>query len=421
MRRLGGVALAAIVLTACGSTVASRPPTAASTATASANSSPSAASAGGTVNPSPTPSPDCATQGIQPTPGQGSPPTAVYLVTITTDSCGFGWALHTVTLSSGIATDRIVAAAPGFRQVLAAGSAFAVVVDGGQVDGSNTIGIVDLNTGATRAVGTLNALGIGALGSVSGALSPDQSHVAIGAGHKVVVIDVTAGSARTLVTSSNDRFFLPMRWTAGGILADERPFADWTTNFDLVTINASSGAIATLNSLAANSLSPGGKVMAVSTYSALGDGPCGCQSQWANTLNVGPPGGTLSVVAREKDRNFWAIDVRDDGEVLYASDISGSATLVGDLGVYVSVNGHSTLELPTTVYGQWGGGALVDASTALLEENIGGYNETAVELVLVHLCLDPSVACTVTTTVVSRTPGVWATTLGIAVVHPAAA
>jgi hypothetical protein len=320
-----------------------------------------------------------------------------------------------MSLIDGVPRDRVVAAASGYRNLLAATAAWAVVDDGGAIDGSNKIGVVDLKTGALQPLTQEGALGTGTNWLRGGALSPDQTQVAIGAGHSLSTLDIGTGAVHKLVTSANDRFYEPLRWTASGILVNERPYADYTTSYDLVRVDALSGKVSPVYGLAPRAVSPSGSIMAMATSTNLGDASCKCQFQnWLNTLSVGPVDRTPQVVASQKNHNLGVMDLADNGEVLYLTDAADGTgrVLAGDGGVYVNVTGQSVLQLPMTTEGQWGGvGQLLDSSTALVSMNIGGYNQTGVQMVLVHLCINAAVACTVTTTVVSQSPGAWATAI----------
>src|SRR5438046_10398681 len=76
--------------------------------------------------------------------------TAVYLVSSRPNQTVHSSTLHVVTARGGVAADRVVASANGYRVLLTAGAGVAVVLDVGAVDGSDSVEVVDLLTGNTR-------------------------------------------------------------------------------------------------------------------------------------------------------------------------------------------------------------------------------------------------------------------------------
>ena len=92
------------------------------------------------------------------------------------------------------------------------------------------------------------------------------------------------------------------------------------------------------------------------------------------------------------------------------------------MGLYVGGTGQPRQQLPLSFAGEWETAAFLDPSTALVSRIRGASleQERAVELVLVHLCVDDSAGCQVTTSVVSTTPGIWNTVVDSMVVLPPA-
>lgn len=343
--------------------------------------------------------------------------TAVYMVRITTAGRSAGDALHEVTVTRGASSDRVLENADRIRELLAAGNGFAIEIDGGSVDGSNTLKMVDLVAGGGHSLGSLNTLGIGQPGPVGGALSPDGSQIAIGGAHKMLLVQLPSGSARTLFTVSTQKWLLPVRWTAAGIITKEVSFHG--AAYDLVNIDPQTGKLSILSPSSMDVVSPDGRLAAGATHIDLGDGASLGQGPWLNTLNLTQLGGAETQVASEKDHNFTPLDLGNDGQLLFDSDSQPGAAVAAHMGFYLATNGRLTQQLPLGFYNEWGSGRFLDTSTALVARIRGGSldTETGVDLELVHLCADTSGSCRVTTATVSSTSGSWPTeVLGIIVI-----
>src|SRR5260221_3398809 len=152
----------ALMLAACGST------TTAGSSSAGAIQSPSA-------SPSPSPAP------VE---------SAVYLAHSQTSPTAFAWALHQVdVVAGGVPQDRVIASGSSCcRQLLTAGHGSAVGLDGNSVTRADTVQVLALTTRQGRSLGAESSMGIGAPGPVGAAMSPDGSQLAIGGGHRIVVV-----------------------------------------------------------------------------------------------------------------------------------------------------------------------------------------------------------------------------------------
>src|SRR5258706_1193626 len=251
----------ALMLAACGS------PSSAAWRSAGATQSPAA-------SPSPSPAP------VE---------SAVYLAHSQTSPSTSAWALHQVdVVAGGVPQDRVIASGSSCcRQLLTAGHGSAVVLDGNSVSGADTVQVVDLTTGQGRSLGPESSMGIGAPGPVGAAMSPDGSQLAIGGGHRIVVVELSSGAVRRLV-SSPDHFFMPLRWTPSGIVTNEVPYADGGPyRYDLLSIDPTSGAATKLRSHPVEAISPDARTVSVAVNTNLGDSSCALQFPCANTLTMG--------------------------------------------------------------------------------------------------------------------------------------
>ncbi|HUY74771.1 MAG TPA: hypothetical protein VMW11_09695 [Candidatus Dormibacteraeota bacterium] len=333
--------------------------------------------------------------------------------------------LHVVTVSDGVPTDRVVYSSDQYRQLLAAGKGFAVEIDGVKADGSDTLAVVDLATGASRSLGSMSSLGIDDSGRIGGVVSPDGSRVAIGSNHKIVLIPLASGPQSLLLgPGDSGTWFIPLRWTSTGILVGEVGY-EGPGYGRLIRVDPANGN-QTVVSQAPNTqlvVSPQGQWLATTKYVDLGDGPS-IQFAWQNTLNLTPVPGASSRIVSEKDRWFVPLDVSDDGELLFSSDTQTDSAVAPDMGIHLAANGRVVQQLSESSRGEYGaafyGAArLVDPTTALIARMRGGFDaESSLDVELVHMCLATSSGCRVTTTTVSSTPGSYDTSTHAFMIAP---
>ncbi len=353
------------------------------------------------------------------------PITAVFVVHVRPVNGGVeGDAIHCVSVT-GDATinDRLLEPPDQYRQLLAADSRHAVEIDGGNVDGSNQLVVLDLASASRRSFGTLSSLGVGATGPTRGVLSPDGSQLTVGSGHKVLLIDMPSGAARVLAASSSAEPSLwlnPLRWTAAGIIAHKVGY-EGMGDAGLLTIDPATGTISMLNQGPNNQLvvSPNGKLFVVTTHVDLGDGPT-IRYPWQNAIDLIGQDGSQTRIVTEVNHWFTPLEVTDDGQVLFASD-SQSDAVAPDMGVYLAKDGHVTQQLTSSFGGEWGGPAqFLDASRAFVTHIRGGpgLTGTGVDLELYHLCAGAATGCNVSRTTVITFLGTWQTTIISIVVLP---
>jgi len=345
------------------------------------------------------------------------PITAIFAVHVKPVSGGIeGDAIHCVSVT-GDATinDRLLEPPDQSRQLLAADSRLAVEVDGGNVDGSNQLVILDLASASLRSLGTLSSLGIGDPGPVAAVLSPDGSQLAIGGLHKMLLIELPSGISRTLATipANPSRWLMPLRWTAAGIIAHTVGY-EGMGDFGLLLIDYANGTISMLNQGPNNQLavSPNGKFFAYTTHVDLGDGPS-VRYPWQNAVYLTGQDGTQTQVIAEQNHWFTPLDVSDDGQILFASD-SQTDPVIADMGIYLARDGHPTQQLTSSFAGEWGGPAqFLDTSRAFVTHLRGGVGdkETSADLELYHLCADRATGCNVSRTTVITFPGTWPTVI----------
>jgi len=95
-------------------------------------------------------------------------------------------------------------------------------------------------------------------------------------------------------------------------------------------------------------------MLAAPNYLNLGDAQYEGQGRWPNQLVEGPIGGKQTVVAQQKNRGFSALDIADDGSLLYAVDGDASTvTPASDMGLYLARGGRSVKLAAETWTGEW--------------------------------------------------------------------
>jgi hypothetical protein len=361
----------------------------------------------------------------KPTPATQSTATAIYMVEVETLTTGAstvtntGDALHVVTVRDGVPSDRLIESADQLRILLAAAHGFAIEIDGLRRDGSDPLVMVDLDTGVRRFLGTMDSLGIDDRGREGGVVSPDGSQVAIGSSHKIVLMQLLSGAERTLLGPSDpSTWFLPLRWTADGILVTEVGYEGLGYG-RLTLVDPVTGSLSVVRPSPNLQLavSPSGQWLATTASVDLGDGPT-VRYPWQNTLNLTAVGGGTSRIATEKNRWFVPLDVSEAGQLLFSSDIQSGGAIAPDMGLYLATNGHVVQQVAETFRGEfgdafYGAAAFLDPTTALVARIRGGFDaETSVDVELVHLCADTSGGCQITSTPVSSTPGIYPTAIG---------
>jgi len=354
------------------------------------------------------------------------PVTAIFGVRVNPVGAGFaGDLIHCLSVT-GEATinDRLMEWPPQNRQLVAADSRSVIELEGSSADDSSTVVVFDLASGGRRSLGTLSQLGIGDPGPLGGVLSPDGTQLAIGGGHKLLLVQVQSAAVQTLATVAGDRWLMPLRWTTAGILATKVGY-EGMGDFGLVKVDPASGTISVLNQGPNNQLaiSPSGRFFATTAHVDLGDGPT-VRYPWQNAIDLTGPDGTATRIITEKNHWFTPLDVSDDGLVLFASD-SQTDPVAADMGIYVAKGGHPTQQLSSSFSGEWGPARFLDASRVLVSHLKGGTgaSETSVDLELYRLCVDTAAACDIsgTRTTAMVLTGTWPTVVTSIVVLPAAA
>ena len=298
-----------------------------------------------------------------------------------------------VTISNGIATDRhLLDKQP--VSVLDANQRIALIT----TNNGTQLATLDLDTGAIRGLGVNSAGGLG-----PGVLSPDGTRAAVAARHtdltsyEILIVDLASSTSRPLLEipgSAYNRAGLdPIRWTNAGILVSPGVWDLGRTK--LLNLDPQSANLTTVTDARVGVLSLGATMMASAGYAQLGDGPFGGQGPWPNQLMAGPVGPPLIVIAEQKNRAFSALDVADDGHVLYTQDDAPFGPDGGynktppapDMGIYLAVGGQSIRQLGETYVGQWWAGSLVGPGLALVTRAVEGDAGSA-EVDLVGLCSD---------------------------------
>ena len=399
MRSRLGECLLAIALVGCTSAV----PVARRAAT-----SPSSSSI--TVSESPTASP--ATPAAAPSATPAVPPAAACHASASTGAVSpvalyaASDGLHLVSAVNGTYSDSVI----GCGGLLAANRSLVVTVI--SMDGGYAVQLLYLGSRAARPLTTFAQLGFVSDGPVGAVLSPDGTTLAIGGEHHLSLVSIPSGSIRALASEDSEHWLIPWGWTSAGIAANETGYEE--IGGDLVRVDPQNGTISPLDANAAMAFSTDGRLIAYASYVDMADGSSGGQVPWQNSLHVAMLGGADVEVKRESSRNFMPLDLGTDGELLFESDTGPEGSVAPDMGLYLAASGHVVQQMPVAFYGEWGRGRLLNSSTALVSRIAGGGlgTETAVQLVLVHLCPDSSVACHVTTSVVSSIPGSWPTEIG---------
>jgi hypothetical protein len=251
-------------------------------------------------------------------------------------------------------------------------------------------------------------------------MSPDATKFAVGGGHKLLLVDLASGKARTLATDADpNRWVLPIRWTAAGIIARRVPY-EGMGDFGLLNIDPATGSVSVINQGPNNQLviSPDGRFLASTTHLDLGDGPTG-PYPWQNAIDVTGPDGHVTRIVSERNHSYTPLDVNDDGRVLFTSD-SQTDPVTADMGLYLAVAGRPKLQLPSSFHGQWQSARFLNASNALVAHLLGGFGnaQTGVGLQVVQMCTDTETGCQVQWSGDAVYSGTWQTIISPIVMLP---
>jgi hypothetical protein len=305
--------------------------------------------------------------------------------------------IHLITIAAGATTDRVLMANQDV-EVLDANKRIALIA----TCYATELATLDLNTGAIR------HFDVGSPESISwSVLSPDGSKAAVLVRladfytYEFWIVDLVSGASRVLLhlppTAYKSAGLVPLRWTSSGILVG--PGAWDCARFKLLILDPQTANLTPITDVRVDAVSPDGTMMAAAGHADLGDvgnyGQCG----WTNLITRGPVGGPYSLIAQEKNRAFWVLDVANDGSVLYGSDdghfyalsqaSAGRVTAppAPDAGVYLETGGSSIQQLPESATLQfWTAGKLLGQGQALMAQQVTGGDSGVLEVDLVSLC-----------------------------------
>jgi hypothetical protein len=325
--------------------------------------------------------------------------------------------IHLITITGGATTDRLLMANQDVR-VMDANRRIALIA----ICQSTQLATLDLNTGAIRLFDVSSPEDIS-----WGVLNPDGSKAAVLvrlAGfveYDFRIVDLSSGASGVLLhlppNVYNSAGLIPLRWTSSGILVG--PGAWDCARYKLLTLDPQSAHLTPITDVRVDAVSPDGTMMAAAGHADLGDvgnyGQCG----WTNLITRGQVGGPYSLIAEQRNRAFWVIDVANDGSVLYGADDGFSAAQsqgsrvttppAPDAGVYLETGGSSIQQLPESGTGQWWtAGKLVGQGQALMAQQVIGGDSGVVEVDLVSLCTSHS-GCTPSVQPVERDSGSYPT------------
>jgi hypothetical protein len=334
-------------------------------------------------------------------PPSSNPSTEVLSVTTTNGDT----TIHLLTISGGHVADRLLLAHQQ-SSVLNANSHIALMAaNTGQFE------ILDLNTGTIRVLGVTSPWAGG-----PGALSPDGTKAAVKTrsadltNYEIVVVDLVSGSHRTLlqvpISAYNRAGLDPVRWTNAGILVSP---GRWDgPRFGLLNLDPQAGTLTPAADGEVDVLSPDATMIAAAGHADLGGVQFAGQGDWPNQLTVRPMGGPSVVIAQHVNRAFAALDVANDGNVIYAIDDAPLSTAppAQDMGLYLETKGRSIQEFGEARIGQWQAATFLGGGTALVAQETVGGGAGAVEIDLVTLC-ESDLACTATKTPVETDSGAY--------------
>jgi hypothetical protein len=327
---------------------------------------------------------------VSPSPSTSPSPAALPVEVLSTIHLNGDETVDLVTISNGTATVRHLLGKQPVG-VIDANQRIALIT----TNNATRLATLDLDTGAIRGLGINSPGGFG-----PGVLSPDGTRAAVAArpadlGWEILIVDLASSTARPLLelsASAYNRAGLdPIRWTNAGILVSPGVWDGGRSK--LMILDPHSANLTTVTDARVDMLSPGGTMMAAVGHAQLGDGPYGGQGSWPNQLMAGPVGPPLAVIAEQKNRAFSALDVADDGSVLYTQDNAPFGPDGGynktppapDMGIYLAMGGQSIHELGETYVGQWWAGSFAGPGLALVTRAVEGDPGSA-EVDLVGLC-----------------------------------
>jgi hypothetical protein len=377
----------------------------------------------------------CSSTPAQPAAATSAPPSPVRALPNCSEPVKAIYAVHVEGVNGGVSGDSIFCASASSttdfntrllespvnnRQLLAADARTVVQVDGGAVDGGNSVGIFNPVTQETRTLGTLSSLGIGEPGPLGAVMSPDGTQVALGGGHKLLLIDLASGTARTLVTVTGNRFLMPVRWIAGRIITDQVPF-EGMGGYGLLNVDAVTGAVSVIDQGPDNQLvmSPDGSFLVTTSHVDLGDGPS-VRYPWQNAIDLVGPDGHVTRIATAKDRWFTPLDLTNEGRVLFSSDSQGNP-VTPDMGLYLAQpDGQLKQQLPLGFSSQLPTARFLNASNALVAHFVGGTGaaETGLGLEVLRMCLPSEAGCQVSWSGDAIYNGQWPTSITSMVMLP---
>ena len=346
-------------------------------------------------------------------PNCGTPLTAIYAVHVEgVDGGQTGDAIYCATVG-GVhdVNTRLLEWPVAERSLLAADDRILIQLDVASHGAAAELSTFAPDSGATRTLETLGDLGVGDSGPVGAVMSPDGTEFALGSAHKLLIVSVDSGAARTIASAPADRWLMPLRWTAAGIVVhnvDAEP-----SDFGLMIIDPLTGSITAVNDgpNVQLTVSPDGRYRVSTTNANLGDGPW-TNFPWQNVIELTGPDGKATRLASHKDRWFVPLDVTDTGQVLFAVDTE-NGVVAPDMGLYMARDGRVTQQLPLHFHDEWQAARFVNGSTALVAHLIGGTGDaqTGLGLEVVEMCNGVDPGCQPETSGDTLYSGRWETTI----------
>ena len=320
--------------------------------------------------------------------------------------------IRDVSITNGVASNHTVISGQE-TSVLDANQGIALITTG-HGEAYQQVSTLELAT-LNLQTGVIHKLGVKANEGIFGVLSPDGTQAAVIVSglttHSFDIVQLSSGATKQIGAYPQPNDFtwrVPVRWLANGILAR---IAGPEGCGAYVIIDPATGKSAPYDTPngQSSSMSPNETYVAVSTHTALGDDQCQCQGDWGNTLLVGTVGGPSTQIMAEKNRFITALDVRNDGAVLFS--VGGGVVAGGpnapDSGIYLYSQGKTTELSVNRIYGT-PQARFVGATQAVVEittaEN-ATYNPTSIDINLVTLCSQDGNSCRPTSVPVMTAKG----------------
>jgi len=210
--------------------------------------------------------------------------------------------------------------------------------------------------------GEIRLLPVSSPEDVGGArFSPDGAQAVVDVrnadlSHRLEIVTLNTGAVRPLLTVPSTAYHAAglwvLRWAPAGILVT--PGVWDLLPSQVYRLDPLTGALTLLDQGRVEVTSPAGTMLAAPNYLDLGDAQYEGQGRWPNQLVEGPIGGKQTVVAQQKNRGFSALDIADDGSLLYAVDGDASTvTPASDMGLYLARGGRSVKLAAETWTGEW--------------------------------------------------------------------